>query len=159
MEGKIFYVTREKLEQLQKEHKELTAFERHKTMGEQAPKILESEDINPEFISFQEDMDALRSRIDFLEGVFENYKLIKKPPKAKQNFVDLGAKVKLETNGKSNEFIIVGTLEANPNLGKISNDSPVGRALLGRKTGDEVVIGDSLKKIKYRIRGIKYEVS
>lgn len=158
MEGKIFYITKEKLKQLQKEHKELVAFERHKTMGEQAPKILESEDINPEFISFQEDMDALRSRIDFLENVFNGHELIKKPPKEKQNFVDIGAKVKLETNGKNNEFIIVGTLEANPNLGKISNDSPVGKALLGRKIGDEVAIGDSFKKIKYKIRNIKYEI-
>ena len=158
MSGKVFHVTKEKLQELKKEYGELVAFERNKTIGEEAPKILESEDMNPEFISFQEDMDTLRSRINHLEDVFENHKLIKKPVKEKQVFVDLGAKVKIEVSGKSDEFTIVGTLEANPNLGKISNESPVGKALLGHKIGDEVVI-DSPEKKKYKIRGIKYEIS
>src|SRR3989344_5781160 len=152
MSGKVFHVTKEKLQELKKEYGELVAFERNKTIGEEAPKILESEDMNPEFISFQEDMDTLRSRINHLEDVFENHKLIKKPVKEKQVFVDLGAKVKIEVSGKSDEFTIVGTLEANPNLGKISNESPVGKALLGHKIGDEVVI-DSPEKKKYKIRG------
>src|SRR3989344_7537904 len=112
MSGKVFYVTKEKLQELKKEHKQLVDFERHKTVGEEAPKILESEDLNPEFVSFQEDMDALRSRIDHLEDVFENHELIKKPPKEKQVFVDLGAKVKIDVAGKHDEFTIVGTLEA-----------------------------------------------
>lgn len=159
MAGKIFYVTREKLQELKKEHAELVTFERNKTLGEEAPKILESEDVNPEFISFQEDMDSLRSRIDYLEAVFENHQMIKKPPKEKQSFVDLGAKVKIETNGKRDEFTIVGTLEANPDLGKISNESPVGKALLGHKIGDEVIIGNSQRKKKYKIRDINYEIS
>lgn len=159
MVGKVFYVTKEKLQELKKEYEELVAFERHKTIGEEAPKILESEDVNPEFISFQEDMDALRSRISHLEDVFENHKLIKKPAKENQSFVDLGAKVKIEASGKHDEFTIVGTLEANPDLGKISNESPVGKALLGHKVGDEVIIGNELEKKKYKIRGIKYEIS
>ncbi|MEK7664189.1 MAG: GreA/GreB family elongation factor [Patescibacteria group bacterium] len=158
MAGKVFYITKKKLQELKTEYKELVAFERHKTLGEEAPKILESEDLNPEFVSFQEDMDALRSRINLLEDVFDNNKIIKNPSKEKQGFADLGARIKIETNGKKDEFTIVGTLEANPNLGKISNESPVGKALLGHKVGDEVVIGSS-GKIKYKIINIKYEIS
>lgn len=158
MADKVFYVTKEKLQELKKEHQELVAFEHRKTMGEEAPKILESEDINPEFISFQEDMDSLRSRIDHLEDVFKNHQLIKKPSKEKQDFVNVGAKVKIEAAGRSNELTIVGTLEANPDAGKISNESPVGKALLGHKIGDEVMI-NSPKKIKYKIRDIRYEIS
>jgi transcription elongation factor GreA len=52
----------------------------------------------------------------------------------------------------------VGTLEANPALGKISNESPVGKALLGHKIGDEVLVS-SPAKIAYKIKGIKYEVN
>ncbi|MBM3206674.1 MAG: transcription elongation factor GreA [Candidatus Staskawiczbacteria bacterium] len=158
MSGKVFYVTKEKLQELKKEYEELVASERHKTIGEEAPKILESEDVNPEFISFQEDMDTLRSRISFLEEVFEDHEIIKKPSKENQVFVDIGAKVKLETNGKNNDFMIVGTLEANPDVGKISNESPVGKALLGRKVGEEVVI-NSPEKRKYKIKNISYEIS
>ena len=114
--------------------------------------------MNPEFISFQEDMDSLRSRISFLEDVFENHKIIKKPTKDQLSFVNIGAKVKLESSGKNDEFTLVGTLEANPDLNKISNESPVGKAILGCKVGDEVVI-DSPEKMKYKIKGIKYEVN
>ncbi len=56
---------------------------------------------------------------------------------------------------KNDEYEIVGTLEANPALGKISNESPVGRALLGHKVGEEVVVQSPLK-IKYKILKIKY---
>ena len=54
--------------------------------------------------------------------------------------------------------MIVGTLEANPSLGKISNESPVGKALLGRRVGDEVIISSPIKTV-YKIKGIKYEIS
>ena len=56
MDGRIFHVTKEKLQELKKEYEQLIAFERGKTVGQEAPKILESEDVNLEFISFQEDM-------------------------------------------------------------------------------------------------------
>lgn len=158
MDGKIFYVTKEKLHNVKKEYDELVAFERNKTIGVEAPKILESEDMNPEFISYHEDMESLRFRIDELKNIIENHTLIKNPPKEKQAFVDMGAKVILDVNGKKDEFMIVGTLEANPSLNKISNESPVGKAILGHKVGDEVVI-TCPETIKYKIKNIKYEIS
>ena len=158
MDGKVFYVTKEKLQELKKEHEELVVFERNKTIGVEAPKIFESEDMNPEFISYHEDMDSLRFRIEELKNIIENHQLIKNPPKEKQKLVDIGATVKIDISGKSDEFTLVGTLEANPNLGKISNESPVGRALLGHKVGDEVIISSPLKKV-YKIKDIKYQVN
>ncbi len=157
MDGKIFYVTKEKLNELKKEYDKLIVFERNKTIGVEAPKVLESEDMNPEFVSYHEDMEILRSRIDELKGIIENHKLIKNPPKERQTFVDMGAKVTLDVDGKRGEFMIVGTLEANPSLNKISNESPVGRAILGHKIGDEIIIS-SPEKIKYKIKNIKYEI-
>lgn len=70
----------------------------------------------------------------------------------------IGAKVKIDVNGQKDEFEILGTLEANPALGKISNESPVGRALLGKKIGEEVTIS-SPAKATYKIKGIKYEIN
>jgi transcription elongation factor GreA len=158
MYPKIFYITKEKLQELKKEYEELLDIEHKKALSQEAPKILESEDLNPEFVSFQEDVGFLRSRIDELKNVLEHHELIKSPTKDKRGVVGVGAKIKLDVNGKKDEFILVGTLEANPALGKISNESPVGRALLGHKIGDEVVVS-SPTKITYKIKNIKYEIS
>ena len=158
MDGKIFYITKTKLQELKKEYEELLNFERVKSAGQETPKIFESEDINPEFISFQEDMSFLRSRIDEIKNILEHYELIKNPAKDSQRVVQVGAKVKVEIghNGKD-EFMIVGTLEANPALGKISNESPVGKALLGHSIGDEIVILSPIKMV-YKIKDIKYQI-
>lgn len=158
MDGKIFHITKEKLKELKHEYEELLEFERKKTAGEEAPKVLESEDLNPEFVSFQEDIGFLRARIDELKNILDHHELIKSPSKERQRLVDLGAKVKIDIGGQKDEFTIVGTLEANPALGKISNESPVGRALLGHKVGDEIII-DSPVKTTYKIKGIKYEIN
>ena len=158
MDGKIFYITKAKLQELQKEYGELLDFERKKSLGQEAPKIFESEDLNPEFVSFQEDIGFLRSRIDELKNIIEHHELIKNPPKDKQGVVGMGAKVRIDVDGQRDEFIIVGTLEANPVLGKISNESPVGKALLGHKVGDEVIVSSPIKTA-YKIKSIKYEIN
>ncbi|MCX6720144.1 MAG: GreA/GreB family elongation factor, partial [Candidatus Staskawiczbacteria bacterium] len=145
MDAKIFYITKSKLQELKKEYDELLDFEHKKSLSEAAPKIFESEDLNPEFVSFQEDVGFLRSRIDELKNIIEHHELIKSPPKEKQALIGIGAKVKIDVDGQKDEFVIVGTLEANPALGRISNESPVGRALLGHKIGDEVVVSSPMK--------------
>ncbi len=158
MNTKVFYVTKEKLQELKKEYDELLILERNKTVGQEAPKVFESEDINPEFVSYQEDMDALRLRIDELNTIIEKHELIKNPAKEHRGAVNVGATVLIDVNGKKDEFTIVGTLEANPDASKISNESPVGMALLGHKVGDEVVVPSPIDK-KYKIKDIKYEIS
>lgn len=151
---KKFHVTKAKFQELKKEYDALVAAEHKRAVSEEAPKMVESDDLNPDFVSFQEGMESMRVRIDELENIFANHQLIKKPPKEKASLVDLGATVKIEANGKKDEFTIVGTLEAHPELGKISNESPVGAALIGHKIGDEVVH----EKTKYKIKNIKYEI-
>ena len=156
MDGKIFYITKGKLHELKKEYEELSDFEHKKSLEQEAPKILESEDLNPEFVSFQEDIGFLRSRIDELKNILEHHELIKNPSKDRQGTIGLGAKVRVAVEDQKDEFIIVGTLEANPALGRISNESPVGKALLGHKIGDEVIISSPIKTI-YKVKSIKYE--
>lgn len=157
MDTKIFYLTKEKLAELKKEHDELVILERKKADTE-APKAFESEDLNPDFVIFQDDLNFLRSRITELQNIFDHCEIIKKPGKDKTHVVDMGAKVKIDINGDKEEFTVVGTLEANPALGKISNESPVGKALLGHKIGDEVLVSSPVKTV-YKIKSIKYEIS
>lgn len=155
---KKFYLTKEKLEKLEKEYQTLKKLKLSKTKGE-SPKIVHSEDLNPEYLAFREDLSFLETRIADLEYILKNVELIKAPPKEKQNIVNLGAIVTLEeADGQVNEFMIVGTLEANPSEGKISSESPVGKAILGKKIGEEVVITSPIKVI-YKIKKIKYQLS
>lgn len=155
---KKFYLTKKGLDKVKKEHDLLKNLKYAKTTGE-FPSVLHSEDLNPEYLAFQEDIGFLDSKIIELENVIKNVELIKLPQKNKREIVDLGATVKLEeTGGKLNEFMVVGTLEANPGQGKISSESPVGKALLGRKIGDEVLIDSPIKTI-YKIKQIKYQLS
>ena len=158
MDGKTFFITKMKLQELKKEYEELSDFERRKSLGKAAPKIFESEDLNPEFVSFQEDIGFLRSRIDELKNILDHHELIKAPAKSVQNIVGIGAKVEIDVDGQKDKFVIVGTLEANPALGKISNESPVGKALLGHKIGDQVVVSSPIKTT-YKIKNIKYEIN
>jgi len=158
MPEKIFYVTKEKLQELKKEYNALVAAEHGKAVAEGAPKMVESDDLNPEFVSFQEDMESMRGRLDELEDILKHHQVIKAPIKEKQVLVDLGAKVKVGFGPKTDEFMIVGTLEANPEQGRISNESPVGAALMGRKIGDEITVNGA-EKTKYKIKSISYEIS
>jgi transcription elongation factor GreA len=150
-----FYLTKKGLERIKEEYERLKEIRFAKARGE-SPKILHSEDVNPEYLVFQEDMSFLESRIIELENVIKNAEVIKIPPREKRNIVNLGATVTLAENSQINEFTIVGTLEANPGEGKISSESPVGKALLGRKVGDEVIITSPIRVI-YKIKKIKYQ--
>jgi len=154
LENQKFYITKEKMEELEKEFDILKKIRFAKTKGE-APNIWESEDLNPEYLSFREDIDLLEARLLELENILKNVVLIKKPQEEKAKFVDLGAVVDVEIDGDKDEFTIVGTLEANPSIGKISNESPVGRALMGHQSGDEVIISSPIKSI-YKIKKIRY---
>ena len=156
-EEKKFYLTEQGLERIKKEYQDLKDLKLSKTKGE-IPKIWQSEDLNPEYLSFQEDLSFLESRIAELEYILKNTELIKPPPKEKQNMVNLGATVLVEVDGQNDEFMIVGSLEANPAIGKISNESPVGRMLLGHRVGDEVVVSSPIQTV-YKIKKIKYLTS
>jgi len=153
-EKKKFYLTKKGLERFKKEYETLKVLRIAKTKGE-VPKIWESEDLNPEYLSFQEDLTFLETRIVELENILKNTCIIERPSKKEFNVINLGAIVRVKVGEERDEFTIVGTLEAKPSLGKISNESPVGSALLGHKVGDEVLISSPIKTI-YKIKKIKY---
>lgn len=154
-DNQTFFLTEEGHNAIKKEYEALEKIRASKVKGE-VPKIWESEDLNPDYISFQEDMELLETRLSELENVLKNVKIIKAPSKNERNTVQLGAVVTLEIDKKDvDELKIVGTIEANPSLGTISDQSPVGRALMGHAIGDQVTVSSPIKTI-YKIKKIRY---
>ena len=158
MEREKFYLTKQGLGKIKKEYKDLKELKLAKIRREKTPQILHSEELNPEYLAFQENISFLETRMIELKDVLKNTELIKIPSKAKQNIVNLGATILVEVSGQNDEFTLVGSLEANPSIGKISNESPVGKALLGHRIGDKVVVSSAIKTI-YRIKKIKYNTA
>ncbi|PIP31769.1 transcription elongation factor GreA [bacterium (Candidatus Gribaldobacteria) CG23_combo_of_CG06-09_8_20_14_all_37_87_8] len=137
MQEEKFYLTKEGQRSLQEEYKKLLALRREK-LQEEAPSAIHSEELEAEFVAFKENKELLEQRVEDLEYILKNAILIKKPSKGEKDKIGLGSVVRLTSLGKEGDYQIVGTVEANPDSGKISNESPIGRALLGKKPGDEV---------------------
>ncbi len=94
---------------------------------------------NAEYHAAKDDHERNEGRIAELENILGNVELIKKPKG--DNKVQLGSTVKLKSeNGQTKEFSVVGTVEADPLSGKISDESPIGKALMGKKLDDQVEI-------------------
>lgn len=155
---KKFYLTKQGLERIKREYKELKNLKLVRTKEGEIPKTWHSEDIDPEYLCFQEDLNFLESRIIELESILRKAELIKTPSKEKRNIIGLGATILVEVDGQKDELTLVGSLEANPSIGKISNESLVGKMLLGHQVGDKVVVSSTMKTT-YRIKKIKYEIA
>ncbi len=90
---------------------------------------------NEEYSAARGEQKVVEGRILEIQGILKNAKIIKA---GKKSQIALGANITLEGAGKTMNYTLVGAIEANPLSGKISDESPVGKALLGRKLGDEV---------------------
>ncbi len=98
---------------------------------------------NEEYSSARNEQKVAESRILEIQEILKNAKVIRGGKKDK---VALGACVSLTLSGRKMEYTLVGPTEANPLEGKISDASPIGKALLGHKTGDEFEFNG--KKVK-----------
>lgn len=155
MTGKVYYLSKEGREKFKKELERLKKIRARKVKGE-VPNVLHSEEVNPEYVSFQEDINVLESKIAEISAILKNCQLIVLPSLEKRDSVLLGAVVAVKVDGRADEFKIVGSLEANPSVGKISDESPVGKALMGKKIGDKVMISFPIH-ITYKIVNIEYK--
>ena len=107
---------------------------------------------NAEYSSARQDQEKAESRIAEIEEILENVEIITKPTNA--DIVELGNEVELKNKDGIKKFTIVGSVQANPMAGKISNESPIGMALLGKKLGEEVEIKTPAATNKYKITSI-----
>lgn len=106
---------------------------------------------NAEYQSARADQEKSEGRVSEIESILANVEVIKKPSGGK---VQIGSTVKLSAAGKTKEFQVVGTVEADPLNGKISDESPIGIALLGKKEGDSVEITNPSDSTTYKIVSI-----
>lgn len=107
---------------------------------------------NAEYQSARAEQDRNETRVADIENILQNVEIIKKP--RGDSKVQLGSAVKLKSAGKTKEFQVVGTVEADPLSGKISDESPIGQALLGKKVGDTVEIATPTDTSTYKIISI-----
>ncbi len=149
---KQFLLTKEGVAELQGELDELV-----KQRGPIAERIKTAREFgdlseNAEYSAAMQEKEHVESRIAELEHILQNVELIKKPKGDSK--VQLGSHVKLKSNSKTKEFSVVGTVEADPLNGKISDESPIGKALLGKKVGDDVEIVTPAETATYRVVNI-----
>lgn len=148
---KLFQITAQGKKELETELAELKS-----RRGAVAEKISDARDFgdlseNAEYDAAREEQGLLESRIAEIEEILLNADLIKGGSKSK---VSLGSKVELKTGNKTITYTIVGPVEADPLEGKISNESPIGVAVFGKKVGDSAAITTPKGNVTYKIISI-----
>jgi len=147
--NKQFYLTRAGVDELNTELESLTGM--RSAIAERIKTAREFGDLseNAEYTSARQEQERVEGRIAEIEHILQNVEIITKPQGT--NKVRLGSVVKLKADGKTKEFQVVGTVEADPLNGKISDESPIGQALMGKKEGEEVEIKTPIETAIYRI--------
>ncbi len=153
MNNKPAYISRDGLEKLRAELDELVNVKR----AEVATRISEAKehgDIteNAEYEDAKNEQAFIEGRIQTLSALIKNAVLIDETTST--THVQIGSTVELEGDDGRESYTIVGSAEASPGEGRISNESPVGRALLGRKKGDKVTISVPAGDMHYRVVSI-----
>lgn len=133
------YVSVEYLEKLKAELHNLKTVQRRELANRiEAAKALGDLSENAEYHEAKDALGFVEGRILEIEDLMK-YAVVIEPEAAKAGSnVRVGSKVKVKVNGKEKTFDIVGSNEADPLSGKISNESPIGMALIGTHVGDKV---------------------
>lgn len=153
MMNKQFRLTKAGIAELETELKALVA--ERSAVADRIKTAREFGDLaeNAEYQSARQEQEKNEARIAELEHILQNSDLIKVT--SSNDKVGLGSSVKLKSsNGKTKEFQVVGTVEADPLNGKISDESPIGKALLDQKVGDDIEIKTPAETTVYKIVSI-----
>jgi len=146
---KLFRLTKDGINELKAELDQLVG--QRATIADHIKTAREFGDLaeNAEYQSARQEQDKNEARIGEIEHILQSVEVIKAPRGGGK--VQLGSTVKLRNDGKTKQFQVVGTVEADPLNGKISDESPIGQALLGQKVGDDVEIKTPAETASYRI--------
>jgi transcription elongation factor GreA len=144
------YISRAGLEELKKELAEL--LEERKEITATIKEAREFGDLseNAEYQEAKNKQSFIEGRITEIESMMKVAKIIDDNNRV-DGRVALGSVVKVEVNGQIREFVVTGSNESNPAEGRISNESPIGRALMGQKKGDTVDVTTPEGTKQYRI--------
>jgi transcription elongation factor GreA len=151
--SKKYLLTQEGLLKLNEELKVLVN-EKRKEVIERIREAAAHGDLseNADYAQAREEQSFIEGRIQEIEDMIKNAEII--TASTQHSTVTIGSTVKVKTNGSEKAYAIVGSNEANPGEGKISNESLVGRALLGRKVGDTVKVTAPAGEVEYQIIAI-----
>ncbi|MBA3850909.1 MAG: transcription elongation factor GreA [Chloroflexi bacterium] len=150
MNNKPAYLSREGLQKLREELDELVNLRRAEVAG-RIHDAKEHGDVseNAEYEDAKNEQAFVEGRIQTLSALIKNAVLIDEH--TSKSHVQIGSTVEIDSGDGRERYTIVGSAEASPAEGKISNESPVGRALLGHKKGEKITVsvpsGDSVYKI------------
>jgi transcription elongation factor GreA len=151
--NKLFHLTKQGVNELQAELDQLIA--QRAIIADRIKTAREFGDLseNMEYSAARQDQERNENRISEIDHILKNVQVITAPKS--DGKVVLGSTVKLKTeDGKTKEFQVVGTVEADPLNGKISDESPIGRALMGKKEGEAVEIKTPVETAMYKIADI-----
>lgn len=147
---KQFHLTQQGVNELKKELDELVAL--RSEIANRIKTAREFGDLseNMEYSAARQDQERNEARIAEIDHILSNVQIITAPKNDSK--VMLGSTVKLKsTAGKTKEFQVVGTVEADPLNGKISDESPIGQALMGKKEGEKIEIKTPAETTTYSI--------
>lgn len=145
---KVYQITAEGKLELEKELEELKS-----RRGEIAEKIASARDFgdlseNAEYDAAREEQGLVETRIADIEDILQQAEIIKSSSKSS---IGLGSTVELKSESKTVVYKLVGPVEANPLEGKISDQSPIGTELVGKKVGDSATISTPKGTTTYEI--------
>lgn len=154
MDKKI-YLTKEGLEELKKEYSELSGVRRPDVL-ERVSQARSMGDLseNAEYAAARDELSFIDGRIGELEELISQAVLIQEDHAKGNHVVKLGSIVAVNIKGKKEEFMLVGEWEADPNEKKISHESPLGKALIGKKVGEKVEVEAPAGTILYTITSV-----
>ena len=149
---KLFKLTQEGIDELKSELAALIAERPEITERIRSARELGDLSENAEYAAARAEQERAESRIAEVEHILKNVDVIKAT--AGNGKVHLGSTVTLKGSGKELKFQVVGTVEADPLEGKISDESPIGKALLGKKVDEAVEIVTPAETATYKITNI-----
>ncbi len=154
MNNKTTYISEERLAQLRAELEEMVNVRR----AEVAARIHDAKEHgdlaeNAEYEDAKNEQAFVEGHIQMLEALIKNATIIDSQHSTEH--VQIGSTVEVDGQDGREKFTIVGSIEASPGEGRISNESPVGRALLGKKKGDKVVVHVPAGDFSYTVVDIR----
>ena len=155
--NKPLQLTKEGLEELEKELKDRSEVKR-KQLQDELDNELREGDIteNTSYYRVQEEIGSNEKRIEELQDILNNAQIVdEKTPSGKKGSIKIGSTVTIKVGNKDVKYEVVGSTEADPTKNKISVDSPLGKALVGKTVGEEATVKTPLGNQKYAIIAIE----
>ncbi|NCS32354.1 transcription elongation factor GreA [bacterium] len=152
MDDHTYYVTREGYNNLLDEKKRLQAESKPKALVRvKHARDMGSLEDNDEYNAAREALNLIEGRLLELTEVLEKVQVVDKSDIAGKAHIELGSTITVDVRGKEQTLTIVGSIEADPTIGRVSHESPVGTSLMGLKEGDIVEIKLPHTSVEYKI--------